>query len=158
MIYYIYFLSYSLIYFFLFLLITRHFRILVPGDCDFKFIMLYNNIYRKKRYVPAQYKTQQMCDKAVDDCLAALKFVPSWFVASIMIKALFTALYAHENILYFNEDSSNVVFISNGMGILNIDLNNINLDNTNYDEEDPDTIILIRLLSWHIKFEKTQNT
>ena len=25
---------------------------------------------------PNKYKTQSMCDKAVDDCLAALKFVP----------------------------------------------------------------------------------
>ena len=33
------------------------------------------------------------------------------------------------------------------MGILNIDLNNINLDDTNYDEEDPDPVILIRLLA-----------
>ena len=40
------------------------------------------------------------------------------------------------------------------MGILNIDLNNINFDDSNYDEEDPDTIVLIRLLAWHIKFEK----
>ena len=39
------------------------------------------------------------------------------------------------------------------MDILNIDLNNINLDN-NFDEDDPDTIILIRLLAWHFKFEK----
>ena len=39
------------------------------------------------------------------------------------------------------------------MGILNIDLNNINLDN-NFDVDDPDTIILIRVLSWHIKFEE----
>ena len=39
------------------------------------------------------------------------------------------------------------------MGIVNIDINNINLDN-NFDEDDPDTIILIRLLTWHIKFEK----
>ena len=39
------------------------------------------------------------------------------------------------------------------MGIVNIDLNNINLDN-NFDEDDPDTIILVRLLAWHIKFEK----
>ena len=39
------------------------------------------------------------------------------------------------------------------MGILNIDLNNINLDN-NFDEEHPDTIILVRLLAWHIRFEK----
>ena len=60
----------------------------------------------------------------------------------------------YENLLYFNEDSSNVIFNCNGMGILNIDLNNINLDDPNYDEDDPDTIILIRILTWHIKFEK----
>ena len=42
-------------------------------------------------------------------------------------------------IFYFNEDSGNVVFSFNEMGILNIDLNNINLDN-NFDEDDPDTI------------------
>ena len=39
------------------------------------------------------------------------------------------------------------------MGILNIGLNDINLDN-NFDEDDPDTIILIRFLAWHIKFKK----
>ena len=44
------------------------------------------------RYVPDQYKTQQMCHKAVDDCLAALKFVPNWFVTNKMIKKLFTVL------------------------------------------------------------------
>ena len=62
-------------------------------------------------------------------------------------------MYVHENILYFNEDSGNVVFPCNEMGILNIDLNNINLDN-NFDKDDPHTIIHIRLLFWHIKFEK----
>ena len=50
-----------------------------------------------------------MCDKAVDDCLAALKFVPDWFVTSKMIKKLFTALYADENIIYFDEDFGNVI-------------------------------------------------
>ena len=39
------------------------------------------------------------------------------------------------------------------MGVLNIDLNNINLD-SNFDEDDPDTIILIRLLAGYIKLEK----
>ena len=39
------------------------------------------------------------------------------------------------------------------MGVVNIDLNNINLDN-NFDEDNPDSIILIRLLVWHTKFEK----
>ena len=38
------------------------------------------------------------------------------------------------------------------MGILNIDLN-VKLDYS-FDEDDPDTIILIRLLAWHVKFRK----
>ena len=39
------------------------------------------------------------------------------------------------------------------MGFINIDLNNINLDD-NVDEEDPNTIVIIRLLTWLTKFEK----
>ena len=39
------------------------------------------------------------------------------------------------------------------MGIFDIDLNNIRFDD-NFDEDDPDTIILIRFLAWHIKFRK----
>ena len=46
-----------------------------------------------------------MCNEAVDDCLAVLKLVSDWFVKSKMIKQLFTALYADENTLYFNEES-----------------------------------------------------
>ena len=51
------------------------------------------------RYVPDEYKTHQMCDKAADSCLAALKFLSDWFVGSKMIKKLFTALYVDENVL-----------------------------------------------------------
>ena len=36
---------------------------------------------------------------------------------------------------------------------MGIDLNNINLDD-NFDEEDPNTTIVIRLLTWQTKFEK----
>ena len=82
------------------------------------------------KYVPDLYKTQQISDQAVHDCLAPLKFVPDWFVTSKMIKKRFTALYADENILYFSEDSRNVVFNCNGMSILNTNLNNINLEDT----------------------------
>ena len=64
----------------------------------------------------------------------------------------FTALYADENILYFNEDCGNVTFSCNEMGILNVDLNT-NLDNY-FDEDDPDTVIHIGPLVWHIEFEK----
>ena len=40
------------------------------------------------------------------------------------------------------------------LGILSIDLNKFNPDDTNYDEGDPETVIHIRILAWHIKFEK----
>ena len=101
---------------------------------------------------PDKYKVQRMYEEAVDDSLAALKLIPDWFVTSKMTEKLFTALYADDNILYFNENSGNVLFSSNEMDILNIGNNNINLEN-NFDEDDPDTIILIRLLAWHIKFD-----
>ena len=94
-----------------------------------------------------------MCDKAVVDSLATLKFISDWFVTSKMIEKLFTSLYGDKKIFYFEENSRNVVFNCNGMDILNIDLNNINLDN-NFDEDYPDTITLIRPLAWDIEFEK----
>ena len=89
-----------------------------------------------------------MCNETVHDSLAALKLFPNWFVTRFV-----TAFYADENILYFNRDFGNVIFTCNKMGILNIDLNNINLEN-NFDEDESDTIILIRILTWHTKFEK----
>ena len=105
-------------------------------------------------YFPDKCKTEKMCD----DCLAALKLVPDRFVTSEMFKKLFAALYAEENILYFNEGSGDsIIFNCNGMGIPNIDLNSINLDNNfgnKFDEDDPNTAIPIRFLAWHIKFEK----
>ena len=63
-----------------------------------------------------------MCGEPVVDCLTALKVFPDWFVTSKMIKKLFTILYIDDNILYFNEDSGNVVFSCNEMDIHNIDL------------------------------------
>ena len=71
-------------------------------------------------YCSDTYKTQRMCNQANDDSLAALKLILDWFVKSKMIKELYAALYADENILYFNDDSGNVVFSCNEMGILNI--------------------------------------
>ena len=107
-------------------------------------------------YCPDKYKTQRLCDEAVDDSLAALKLMPDGFVTSKMIKGLYNALYADENILYFNQDSGNLVFSCNEMDVFNIDLNNINLDN-NFDKDDPDTIVLIKLLVSHIKFDANIN-
>ena len=107
----------------------------------------------KLRYCYDRYKAQEMSTKAIDDFLEVLKFIPDQLVTSKMNKKPI-ALHADDNILYFNEDSGDAVFSCNEMGILSKDLNNINLDDINYDEDDPDTIIHIRPLTWHILFEK----
>ena len=87
-------------------------------------------------YCPDRWETQKICNEAVDDCLAALNFIPVWFVTGKMIKNILTALCAGTNILYFNEDSRDFTFSCNEMSILSVDLNNINLDDTNYDKDD----------------------
>ena len=82
----------------------------------------------------------------------SIETYPRFLCYNKKIKKNFNASYADENILYFNEDSSNAVLICKEMGVLNTDLNNINLDNS-FDEDDRNTIIIIRLLTWHIKLE-----
>ena len=52
------------------------------------------------KYYHDRYKTQEMCDKAVDGFLSALKFVLDWFVTSKMIKKLYTALFADDDVLF----------------------------------------------------------
>ena len=86
-----------------------------------------------------------MCDKAFDDSLAALNVIPDWFVTSKIIQKLYITLYTDEGLLFFDEDSGDVTFRCNEIGILSVNLNNINFDN-NFDKDDCDTIILIRLL------------
>ena len=94
-----------------------------------------------------------MCDEAVDGSVPTLNFVPEWFVTSKMIKKLFTALYVDENVLYFDEDSGNVIFNCTERDIHDIDLKNTNLDN-NFNEDDPGTIIHVILFAFHTRFEK----
>ena len=97
-----------------------------------------------------------MCFEAVDDSLTALKLIPDLFVTIKIILKSFTALYADENILNLNEDSGDAIFSNNEMNIVYIDLNKINLDD-NFDQRDPNTMIPIRLLAWHIKFRKRKD-
>ena len=105
-------------------------------------------------YCPDIYKTRRIYGKAVDDSLYSIKLFSRLVFTSKMIKELLTTLYADDTIVYFNEDSGDVTFSYNKIGILSLDLNNINLDDTNNDEDDLKTIIHVMLLAWHIKFEK----
>ena len=58
----------------------------------------YENPFMLK-YCPDKYITQKMCDEAVDDFLPTSNFVADWYVTSKIIKKLFTALFADENLL-----------------------------------------------------------
>ena len=80
-----------------------------------------NNSFMLK-YCLNRYKTQEICNKVVDDFLPALQFVCDWFVISKMIKKLDDALLANYDIIFINEDSNNVIFFSGEMGILSVDL------------------------------------
>ena len=62
-------------------------------------------------------------------------------------------MYADDGLLFFDENSCDVTFCCDEMAILSVNRNNINLDN-DFDEDDPDTIILIRLLAWYSKLKK----
>ena len=104
-------------------------------------------------YIVLTNTIQKVCDEAIDDSLAALELIADWFVTSKMIKKLYTALYAGGGLLFFDEDSGDVTLCCNEMDILSVNLNNIDLDN-NFDEDDPDTTILVRLLACHSKLKK----
>ena len=61
-----------------------------------------------------------MCDEAVDDCLAALKFVPDCFVTSKKREKLDNALHANDDILFYNEDFDKASFIACQRQILQV--------------------------------------
>ena len=61
-----------------------------------------NDHFKLKHYLD-RYKTPEMCDKALDDFLPALKFVLDWFVKRKMIKKLHNALLADDSVLFFDE-------------------------------------------------------
>ena len=89
-----------------------------------------------------------MSDKTVDDFLPTLKFVPDRFVINKMIEKLYNALFADDNIFFFDKDSGNVTFSRNEIGVIWVDLNYINLDDTNFYEDVHKPVIQVRLSTW----------
>ena len=61
------------------------------------------------KYCLDRYKTQDMCDKAVDTCLPALKFAPDWFA---------TDVFSNDNIDLDNIDSDTATFFNGGVALL----------------------------------------
>ena len=73
-----------------------------------------------------------------------------------MIVKFVLVLYADHNIIYFIEDSGDVIFSCNEIGILSVDPNNINLNDTSYDEDVHQTVIHVKIIAYYIL--KTQST
>ena len=101
-----------------------------------------------------RYQTQKVFDKTVDEFVPVLKFVPDWFVTSNIIKKLHDALFANQYTIFINEDSINVTFRADEMDIVSVDLDKINIDDVNFDEDDPETIIHVRVMAWHNRFKQ----
>ena len=95
-----------------------------------------------------------MCDKAFDSFLPTLKFVLDCFVTSKMIKKLDDEVFSNGDMVCFNEDSGNVTFCSDEMGISSIGLKNVNLDDAFFDNDDPKTIIHTRRIVWYNRFKQ----
>ena len=106
------------------------------------------------KYCLDRYKTQEICDKAVDTFLPTLKFVPSWFVLSNMIKKHNDGLFSNDDIIFIHEDFNNVTFFSDEMGVLGVDFNTINLDDVNFREDNHEIIIYVRLMVWPNRFKQ----
>ena len=70
-----------------------------------------------------------------------------------MIKILDDASFANDDIIIINKYSNNVTFFDSNMGILSANLDKINLDNVNLNEDDPETIVHVRLIAWHNIFK-----
>ena len=80
-----------------------------------------------------------MFNEAVDDFLAALKFIFDWFVTSKILEKLDNALLANDDILFYNEYFDKVAFIANQKHILAAYLEKISFDN-DFEEGDRDFV------------------
>ena len=107
-------------------------------------------------YCPGRYKTLKMCDESVDDCLAALKFIPDWFVPNKMLEKFHDDLPANDDILFFNEDFNKITIFVNQMDILAVDLYEIKLEEGN--NFDNMVLILLFVLDFWLEGVNLKNT
>ena len=86
-----------------------------------------------------------MCDRVVDTCLLALKFVCDWLVMNKKIEKLDNAVFFKDGIVFDYIDSDIVTFFSDDIGLNIINLNVINLDDVNLKIKIPKLLIMLDL-------------
>lgn len=84
------------------------------------------------KYCPDKYKGKETCGNAVDDVL----------------------VFANGDIFFYDVDCNNITFPNDDVVLSNIDLININLDDDIFDEDDPETIDHVRLMTWRNRFKQ----
>lgn len=90
--------------------------------------------YFMLKYCPDRYKTQLMCNNAVNACLLALKFVPRWFVTTKMIAKLDNAVFSNGDRVLLGDIDSDIVAFFNNDEELNIKiLSNVNCNDNSED-------------------------
>ena len=94
-------------------------------------------------YFPDKYKIQRIWDEAVDDCLAALKFIPClknliMFLTLMMIYFFIVKILLKVHLLLMKD-----IFLLWILKKL--------YDHNNFDEDYSDTIMHVRLLAWSKK-------
>ena len=65
-----------------------------------------------------------------------------------MLEKLDNAIFSNDDIVVDNEDTDNVTFFNDEMGLNTIYLNNIILDDDNFDDYDHEPIIHVRSIAW----------
>ena len=75
------------------------------------------------KYCFDRYKTQELCDKAVDVFLSSLNFFPDRFVMNKMFQKLDNVVFSDDDIYLDDIDPDNVTFFSDGMDFFSIDHN-----------------------------------
>ena len=102
-----------------------------------------------------RYKTQEMCDKAVDDFLPALKFFPGWFVTKKMVKKLDDDLFCNDDIIFVNKGFNNVTFlVMKWIFLVQILIILTLMIKILIRMDDPETIIHIGLMVWRNRFKQ----
>ena len=95
-----------------------------------------------------------MFDIIVDACLLGLKFAPDSFVTSKMREILNKVAFCNDDIDLDYIYPDIVTFFCDYMGINTMSLNIINLDDNSFNEDDPDTIIHVKLIAWCYKYKQ----
>ena len=104
------------------------------------------------QYCHDKYKTREVCDKTVDSCLLASKFVSDWSITSRTIKKLDSDISFNDSITFGDFDF--VTFFTRDICHNSITLDNIDLEDNHFGYCDSQTINYVKLMAWYNKYKQ----